>query len=137
MTVLPAEVAVTRACTRLRRPDWLDLGRGGGDVPSVEAICGAGEDVPRDGQRVGNVTRINRHRDRHAHVVGAPAVLGGDLSRRDGRVGRIGQSTLELPADGSPGTPPAAAWHGQLHAVPRRPPGGRPPRHAFMIAYRR
>jgi hypothetical protein len=31
-----------------------------------------------------------------------PAVLGGDLGRSDGRVGRIGQSTLEAAADPVP-----------------------------------
>ena len=84
---------------RLRRPG-LDLGRGSGDVPVIEVVCGgADEGVPHDGQRVSNVTGINRHRDRHPHVVGTPAVFGGDLGRSDGGARRIGQSTLEAATD--------------------------------------
>jgi hypothetical protein len=122
---------------RLRRPG-LDLGRGLSEVPAVGVVCGgAGEGVPRDGQSVSNVTGIGRHRDRHPHGVGTSAVLGGDLGRSDGRVVRISQSTLEAGTDGSPGTPSAAARHGHLYPVARRPPGCRPPRHVLMIAYDR
>jgi len=104
-----------------------DLGHGSGDVPAIEVVRGgAGEGVSRDRQRVSNVTGIDRHRDRHPHVVGTPAGLGGDLGCSDGRVGRIGQSTLEADADRSPGTPAAAARHGQLYPVARRPPSGVP-----------
>ena len=115
-----------------------DLGHGSGDVPAIEVVRGgAGEGVSRDRQRVSNVTGIDRHRDRHPHVVGTPAMLGGKLGPSDGKAGRISQSTLEAATDTCPGTPAAAARHRQLHPVPRRPPGGRPPRHAFMITYRR
>ena len=136
-TALPLRIARLRPGLRLRRPR-LDLGRGSGDVPVIEVVCGgAGEGVPRDGQSVSNVTGIDRHRDRHPHGAGTPAVLGGDLGRGDGRAGRIGQSTLKAAVDGSPGTPAATARRGQLHPVARCPPSGRAPRHALMITYHR
>lgn len=97
----------------------------------------AREGVPRDGQRVSSVTGIDRHRDRYPHVVGTPAVLGGDLGRSDGRAGRIGQSTLEAAADGSPRH--ASRRGAARSAAPgsASSPSGRPPRHVLMITYRR
>ena len=72
-------------------------------------------------------------RDGHADVVSAPADLGRDLRRGDRRIARIGKDTSEIRADGSPGTAAAAARHGEPHRVARLVPGGRPPRHSFMI----
>jgi hypothetical protein len=65
------------------------LGRGGGDFPAGEVVSrGVLKGVPRDRQRVGYVRGCDGQRDRHPDVVCLPAMLGGDLGRSGGRVGR-------------------------------------------------
>ena len=88
---------------------------------------------PRDGQRLSDVGGHDRDRDRHRNIVGAPPQLGRDLRCSDRRIDRIGQSALEVRADRSPGPPAAPARHSQPHRVAPLEPGGRPPRHTFMI----
>ncbi len=84
----------------------LDLRRRSGYLPAGHVIPGgAAEGVPRDGQRAGHVHRDDGHPD----IVGASAELRRDLRRGDRRIGRISEGALEVRADHSPGTPPAAA----------------------------
>jgi hypothetical protein len=112
----------------------LDLRRRSGHLPAAGVISGgAAEGVPRGGQSVGHVDGDHGERDAHPDVVGAPAELGRDLRRDDRRISSTGEIALEVRADRSPGTPPAAARHGELHRVVRLGPAGRPPRHTFMI----
>ena len=118
---------------RVRRPG-LDFGRGAADLPARQAISGgAGEGIPPDGERIGHIQGCDGQRHRHPDVVRAAPVLRSDLRCRDGRIACIRQGTFEVAADGSPGTPAVSARHGEPHRVARLPPGGRPPRHAFMI----
>src|SRR5260370_31393143 len=94
---LPLRIARTRTRARAARAGPR---HGSGDVPAIEVVHGgAGEGVPCDRQRVSNVTGIDRHRDRHPHVVGTPAMLGGNLGPSDGKAGRISQSTPEAATD--------------------------------------
>jgi hypothetical protein len=101
----------------------MDLGGGGGGhLPASWVIAGgAPEGTPGNGQRISHVRGDHGEREGHPDIAGAPAQLGRDLRRGDRRIGRIGEGVLEVRADRSPGTPAAAARHGQPHRIlPRR-----------------